>query len=121
MIQANDLRVGNILQSYEGSEFEYVVIQSGDIKICQEANENFNNWRKPIPITEEWILRLGFENCINGWWSENELMNIKLYDDGIVIYLIGSDTNLANGRIHYINQLQNLYHALTGEELTIKL
>jgi len=113
MIQANDLRVGNILQSYEGSEFEYVVIQSGDILMCQEANENFNNWRKPIPITEEWLLRMGFESLEDGWYKIEEY-TWNIYDKGFRY----KGQHIAEP--DYIHQLQNLYHALTGEELTIK-
>jgi hypothetical protein len=75
---------------------------------------------KPIPLTEEWLVRFGFENCINGWWSENELFNVKFIDNDIEIYLSGSDNDLAYKKIKYVHQIQNLYYIIIGEHLTIK-
>lgn len=69
-----------------------------------------------IPITEEWLLKFGFEKepkielenyyFKDGWLCEN-------YSEG-------------DGGIHfiakceYVHQLQNLYFALTGKELQLK-
>lgn len=113
MIKANELRIGNILQSYEGSEFEYVVMQSGDIKMCQEANENFNNFRKPILITEEWVLRFGFESIGDGWYKLNDY-TWDIYEK--VFRYLGQYI----AEPEYIHQLQNLYWCLCGEELKLK-
>jgi len=75
----------------------------------------FEEFIEPIPITEEWLLKFGFskigENfdlkgfCI--WWSTI----VKEYHFRI---------NGSGIHLKHIHQLQNLYHALTGEELTLK-
>lgn len=63
----------------------------------------------PIPLTEEWLIRFGF---ISGrlkfgqWYLKFSGAQFWLNDIGIEIF--------------YVHQLQNLYHALTGDELTIK-
>lgn len=104
---ASELRIGNYVFDNLG----------GILKIKVVSEDSYLIHIKPIPLSEEWLLKFGFENCINGWWSRNELLNVKLKEDGTEIYLHGSDTNLANYPIDYVHQLQNLYFALTGLEL----
>ncbi|WP_131828098.1 hypothetical protein [Elizabethkingia anophelis] len=71
----------------------------------------------PIHLTEEWLVKLGFEksdslsNCTkttNGYKFD--------FAGGEVLYL----DSVRLKHIKYVHQLQNLYFALTGEELTIK-
>ena len=75
---------------------------------------------EPIPLTEEWLLKFGiyepigihnsmFSGLIIVEWNEYT----KLYE-----FCVG-DISLVF--IKYVHQLQNLYFALTGEELTINL
>lgn len=73
-----------------------------------------------IPITEEWLLRMGFkERYSKSHQIEIKYDFLKLYNsNGDYIYDIGSNTGV--NTIHYLHQLQNLYFALTGEELEIK-
>jgi hypothetical protein len=75
---------------------------------------------KPIPLTEEWLLKFGFDKNENGLF--------KLFNESEVPILLNEDLNgwtcdginfSINGT-QYVHQLQNLYFALTGEELTIK-
>ena len=40
------------------------------------------------------------------------MLNVKLTEEGVEIYLSGSDTNLANCPIDYVHQLQNVYYAI---------
>lgn len=81
---------------------------------------------KPIPITAEWLERLGFSfNRSVAVFDEFQKENI--------VYMIwkngrkdlGLDTNVVSyGNKHikcqFVHQLQNLYYALCGEELTLK-
>lgn len=76
---------------------------------------------EPIPLTEEWLLKFGFEfkkttkyyvnnyfHCFYGVTDETK---------GKIIFA----TNLKKRIfIDYVHQLQNLYFALTGEELKLK-
>ena len=70
---------------------------------------------KPIPLTEEWLLKLGFEKIRTFDVFPTFFRNKINVNDGIV-YVCGC--GFLN-HIKYVHQLQNLYHALTGEELTL--
>jgi len=79
----------------------------------------------PIPLTEEWLVKFGFvfkgmgisgAVCIrhSGHWYKNNnpyFAGTKKPFDIFLQYGQGVD-------IGYIHQLQNLYFALTNEELT---
>jgi len=77
---------------------------------------------KPIPLTEEWLTRFGFEIDYEG--------DYMLVWRGVVFYFKLSDMSLRRDYkqknklsivpINYVHQLQNLLNTLTGEELTIK-
>ncbi len=77
---------------------------------------------EPIEITEEWLLRFGF-NKIAGKVSvfEKSRLRLVLGYGGCMCYLIDEDnTNgyyIPNGGIKYIHQLQNLFFAFTSTEL----
>lgn len=66
----------------------------------------------PIPITEEWLLKFGFEK-INSTW----------YGFGNFRICISLDVEWGNNwmgiRLKYIHQLQNLYFTLTEYELEL--
>lgn len=76
----------------------------------------------PIPITEKTLLKCGFEqeNTIwkNGWLE----LWYSSYAESYQVRLIkvGSDIEKSIN-IKSVHQLQNLYFALTGEELKIDL
>jgi hypothetical protein len=82
---------------------------------------------EPIPLTEEILLKAGFKRygkdgvvrkCILGDGSPGKHREyIKFTYIGC--YYINYDNY--NVVIYYVHQLQNLYFALTGEELEIKL
>ena len=111
MIKANELRIGNIVSGYNG--FKYV-----DCKINMSNIMNYQA-HEPIPLTEEWLIKFGFQNCewehptnSNGlYWSE-EQKTLHFYDQ--------RDSNYSFSiPCEFVHQFQNAF-ALTGEELTIK-
>lgn len=79
----------------------------------------------PIPITEEWLFKLGFEKSdsnYGGYLSapdrEGSSIRIRVMSTNDFYY---SPNELAKPVfIKSVHQLQNLYFALTGEELTVK-
>lgn len=82
---------------------------------------------KPIPLTEEWLVKLGFSEKDHehidyipetyfSIKSEIGIMNINSCFEFTLDY--GGE--FSSSKIKYVHQLQNLYFALTGEELTIK-
>ena len=84
---------------------------------------------EPIPLTEEFFLKFGFENIDKGG---NDFIT---YTDSEHNYYLQIDVRRKDGKylildnsfddlrafsmvdIEYVHQLQNLYFALTGEEL----
>jgi hypothetical protein len=75
----------------------------------------------PIPLTEEWLERLGFRKVPVYKGNLSHLQWNKDYN-GFFVGLQIHEGGLYYGRmeIKYVHQLQNLYFALTGEELEIK-
>lgn len=96
----------------------------------------------PIELTEEWLLKLGFtQTTDNGevksyqlyikeenWFFQYDIIQRrnKEYWSGIVFKLYADGGYDDSGeldlveKIKYVHQLQNIFFALTGEELTIK-
>lgn len=109
-MEGKELRIGNYV-NHNG--FVPVTIDAVDIIHCQQHPEAY----KPIELTEEWLLKLGFRKSK---FSSNcfKITNGYKFDfaGGEVLYL----DSIRLEHIKYIHQLQNLHFALGGEELTIK-
>jgi hypothetical protein len=124
-MKANELRIGNLV--YLKSKDAIYEISSGhDIEEIDDAPINFD--AKPIPLTEEWLLKFGFE-FYKKQVSLNvggELFNYAVKNEIIIWTDLKTGWTLdgrINRKTHWLNsvhQLQNLYFALTGEELTFK-
>ena len=83
---------------------------------------------KPIPLTEDWLVKLGFKKrlqCYDVRVSEFKRLGLGLNG---ARYYYGVD-GMSNGHQYYSNmieyigfvhQLQNLYFALTQKELELK-
>lgn len=126
MIKANELRIGNLLfNNYSGvSITESIHLDRLEFKILQGSMTGLDYIHSftPIPLTEEWLVRMGFEKRENGW------SKLEVCDEFCDLYCdVFTGTNLCVGGQHvclsyikFVHQLQNLYFALTGEELEIK-
>ncbi len=70
---------------------------------------------EPIPLEEEWLTRFGFEKTSHGFYR----YPIEVRTNGPVVTMLGHKSSLRNIGLNpkYVHQLQNLYFALTGEEL----
>lgn len=74
---------------------------------------------KPIPLTEEWLLRMGFEKSGSTVYININRIEIGTIASGKRFYIqIGLEN--VTLPIKHVHQLQNLYFALTGCELEIK-
>ena len=104
-MESKDLMIGN----YTRDKF-------GKIFTVKELHHNKKIRRFPITLTEEWLLKFGYKKWKhNNRWSLNKhLMYFKA--DGLLYY--GSGYSRIN--IKHVHQLQNLYKALTNEDLKIK-
>jgi hypothetical protein len=120
-MKPSELRIGNyILGEVEDWKVGRVtainIMGNDDVSLDIDAESYLITDIQPIPLTEEWLLKFGFthENTIGGWskWSNKKmkLLDMKFYFESSEYFI----------RVEYVHQLQNLYFALTGEELTIK-
>lgn len=149
MIQANELRIGNILnyQTAEGDTLPTILNWQGLQWISQDQ-QGFNLIHNSIPLTPEMLLKCGFkwvkplkaythddmdcEVSLNSKETENYALhelNTKGFGGTIPatyydrkFYLTSNGEYLVSTKpIQFIHQFQNLFYALTGEELEVKL
>lgn len=128
MVKANELRIGNLIIRKDlgnGNERIETIIElgekavtSGPVKvICQYSSLN------PIPLTEEWLLKFGFikESDISGEFFSISKHRVYLFKETFEFELNTHDEHRFNlfKSFQYVHQLQNLYFALTGEDLII--
>ena len=112
-MKASELRIGNFI--YCGDE--ETKIYPEDFEMIDDC---FFEWN-PIPLTEEWLLKFGFEQLTPKYYVLNIDENISFayyytYSGGVWHF----EFEGIPIKIEYINQLQNIYFALTGNELNIK-
>lgn len=136
-MKANELRLENLVESLE-SVLTVDTITSGSSVDLRTAEGKIYNTPlelcKPIPLTEEWLLKFGFEKIeaktdrilyrFNSTYNES-LINFEMHlfnNGGVSIFDINNNTGFGNRltTMNYVHQLQNLYFALTNEELIIK-
>jgi hypothetical protein len=129
-MKANELRIGNLVMHYNdlctviGYYDDIFIAQSFD-KIDFKSNV-FN--LQPIPLTKEWLLKFGLIEYIDfgvkmGTYDKMPLCGFtySIHTKKVMIMHKGNSiSHWLNINIDYVHQLQNLYFALTGEELTFK-
>lgn len=138
-VKANELRIGNLLKytNYEklkedrrGKVFEVI---PDDIQFLTEVDSC--DYIEPIPLTEEWLVRLGLEyeydtmESFKGKKYAKETDEQKHYcifrnAEEISYFVFNFSSYMAYSHriktVKYVHELQNIFHAITGEELTIK-
>lgn len=128
----SDVRVSNIV----GMPKEWATVdQIGDecTVLLQDGEYAHIPWTaiEPLPITEEWLVKFGFTQTGSSQYNHT-LLHFEKDNDGSVIqidfrpehdgmvWVSISDVDYEGcivTPIRFTNQLQNLYHALTGKEL----
>ena len=115
-MKANEIRLGSyVIDVFNPKNPTERQIDFDDLAML----ENYKNHPlpfKPIPLTEEWLLKFGFLKCDNGSFYISFWGRDYYYND---CTLTMRGVNIQS-KIEYVHQLQNLYFALTNEELTLK-
>ncbi len=138
MINPTELRIGNRLwdsNNYgpESEAYDDIIVSAIDtenetiIGICGAVNQYEDLY--PIPLTNEWLERMGFKYTPPGIQGADMWQGLGYWDHELIkmrgnfsrtkpleLKLVG----YFNTCYKYVHQLQNLTHSLTGEELTIK-
>jgi hypothetical protein len=119
-MKANELRIGNWVRQRESDTY----IQIEQYLLCNEELCHY----QPIKLTEEWLLKFGFakQDYTMSGCSIYKLGNIVIMNsfvnpqrESMVITIEGiSPPTWSLKDLCFVHQLQNIYFALTGKELT---
>jgi hypothetical protein len=97
-------------------------------EIIQRASQSTNSdTHSRIPLTEEWLVKFAFKrertrsDIVTDWFiGENPVTMDWMFN---IVWIDGCDYPFfKNGyhQIKFVHSLQNLYFALTGQELTLQ-
>jgi len=138
MISANELRIGNLVTNAVNPPEVVLIVrqitndgndEGGILAYIQGKTFNYSladSMINPIPLTEEWLIKFGFEyseHYLN--WQKIKPLDRRLGfhfgESGRIIFMRESDNyHGISIEVEYVHQFQNLVFSLTGEELTIK-
>lgn len=127
-MKATELRIGNILRTggstVEGQSPRYFAVTAEDLVVISEGGSK----SLPVELNMDMMLRLGFVSPVkNQYWRQWRLVNgwhigewvateqVAGFEETGVFYYGEHYTD-----VRYVHQLQNLYYALTGLELTFE-
>jgi hypothetical protein len=127
-MKAQELRIGNYVVPPVGcephiGEITAINLESYDCELIDDNYEEYVSISQfgkirdldPIPLTEEWLLKFWFiSNPYEDRYEKGSIHIECLKTKGETYLWI---ENMPH--IKYVHQLQNLYFALTGEDLTI--
>lgn len=105
MIDTRELRIGNLVMIGD----KVITI---DVRIFHAVIHSFQGYEpEPIPLSEEWLLKMGF-TLRGNYLSKGNFIFQKRHNlwQWMGVYL---------QRIRSVHSFQNLYFALTGEELKL--
>ena len=122
MIDAKELRLGNCILDNIG----FVRYVNHRVLSYIVSNSDIHGY-KPIPINTEVLEKCSFKKGViqsGGYYGYSD-GNIELDNNWQIVLFDGRiddvNTKEYSPGINYLHQLQNLYFALMGEELTVKL
>ncbi len=116
MIRPSELRIGNYVETPYDKYSSIRMVNSGYISDRNNDMVSLSDC-EPIPLTEEWLERFDIHK---DYIFDNEY---KRDIDGYLLYIEDiASCNVVNWDkpIKYVHEAQNLYFALTGNELEIK-
>lgn len=140
-MKANDLRIGNWIK-YEDKLVQVVQLSSLMILCQRDENQFLVNCEpkvfQPIELTEELLLKIGFElmNTKNHKGFEMvreieedvyEFLVFKIFSDNTLLHMRKSKGGgfeygeFTKRGIKYLHELQNAYFLLTNQEMEIEL
>ena len=122
-MESKELRIGNLLKYDDGTIVEVLTVSSRDIVVKRFPQPLNISVLHPILLTPEILEQAGFVKT--GRYAIGAGGYITYEKDRVVLLhpKKGHPFVLAfhETQVQSVHQLQNLYHALTGEELEINL
>jgi hypothetical protein len=125
-MEAKELRIGNYIHPLldENEVAEICSIGENDLGFERLSDKEYfqGNAIKPIPLTKKWLLKFGFEKIIHihGYTFFVLKSTKKTRHASISIYKTYTTVGISSCvHCENVHQLQNLYFALTNEELKL--
>lgn len=126
-MEAKELRIGNYVTIAHETNSPLARVES----ITGQFINVFDNQRGydidfvlRIPINQEWLIRLGFIHQYGDIWDMPKPCESINYNHGECDVYAGErhsyECQMITDSVKHVHQLQNLYFALTGEELEVK-
>ena len=131
-MEANELRIGNLTQD-KVTKIAYTITANALLYLVACKEEDKESPIEPIPLTEEWLLKFGFvkdyyrinDQSVPERFIEDDIWRLEddlhLYCKSGVWYLMDEYDSLLSFKreMKGVHDLQNLFFALKGKELTI--
>jgi len=109
-MKVTELRIGNYININDVTLYK--------VDMLYDDYVNLKYW-KPIPLTEEWLVKFGFVYDADSLTFDYEYNHFVFYleRDFKDIETFSFDSSFTETKVKYVHQLQNLYFALTNKEL----
>jgi hypothetical protein len=124
MISPNELRIGNLLLNnhvtYKVISIDEEGIMADPVSQKHTIDVNIRDLVTPIPLTEEWLLRFGFFGVNKAYFVHNKSKFLLEYTKDLNGDWYIMVNEIPRVYLEHVHQLQNLYFALTGKELTLE-
>jgi hypothetical protein len=124
-LDSHEIRLGNSYKIELGDgTYKIGLINLEDIENL--LDDEIDYFYQALEISEEWLIRFGFKSVLDMSYSfPKPYDNLELAYYGSINgfkkgWVITKLFGFSNG-IKYVHELENLYFALTGEELTYKI
>lgn len=117
MIQATELRIGNLV-TYKGNYPFDGTFNEEFAGYMFSVNDEWD-FLEPIPLTEQWLLKFGFEKQGNNYFKSGVTLTIDLWEKKFKYDVFNNE--MKHLIIESVHKLQNLFFVLSaGKELIIK-
>jgi hypothetical protein len=134
MIKAEELRIGNYVFCLETYSVQRITGLTSEMPFIDAITFDYPNYDEieSIPLTEEWLFKFGFKYEEAGVYGKSGwFLKIRNQDNPTYLHFnnhlqcslfvkINPFVFIDINTLKYVHQLQNLYFALTGEELNYK-
>jgi hypothetical protein len=110
-MKANELRIEN-WYDHNG------IPKQATPNTIEEVWESERSWCKPIPLTEEWLLKLGAKKFDAGFVIDR--FRLLYRSEYGYYYVINKYTNEYFSKVEFVHEWQNLFFAMNNQELIIQ-
>ena len=123
-MKETNLRIGSLIYYNGGAPDDIDSLEPVDLEdfkwMCDNKVEFFK-LHKPIPLSERWFVDFQFESMQEGWYAKDKAFPTSEYWD--FTWNVYDKEFRYKGyviKVNYVHELQNLYLAITGNELILR-